>query len=119
VEEEEARVGVRMIGVVRVADWSAETDIMLVVVRSVCLKYIMVLEVGLPLLKKIFYGWEPTVWEAREEYLSIQEGVVEVIFLGVEGIIRVVEEEVVTQIRSRRATAFSSKERTVETGNLN
>jgi len=55
--------------------------------------------VGLLFLKKLSYGWEPTVWEAREEVVIIQEGVVEVISLVVEEIIRVVEEEVATQIR--------------------
>jgi len=59
----------------------------------------MVLEAGLPFLKKLSCDWEPTVWEAREEVVIIQEGVVEAIFLVVEGISRVVEEEVATQIR--------------------
>jgi len=54
----------------------------------------MALEVGLLFLKKLSCDWEPTVWEARDQVVIIQEGVVGVIFLGVEGISRVVEEEV-------------------------
>jgi hypothetical protein len=49
-------------------------------------------------LKKLSYAWEPTVWEVRDQS-PIQEGVVEVIFLGVEETSQVVEEEAVTQIR--------------------
>jgi ParB-like chromosome segregation protein Spo0J len=55
----------------------------------------------------------------RDVERIVQEEAEGVISVGVVEIILVVEEEVVTQIRSRRATAFSSKERTVETGNLN
>jgi hypothetical protein len=59
----------------------------------------MALEVGLLFLKKLSCDWEPTVWEAREEVVIIQEVVEEGMCRVVEEIIRVVEEEVATQIR--------------------
>ena len=70
----------------------------------------MVPGVGLLFLKKLSYGWEATVWE--EQVSSTEEVEEEGICRVGEEITRVVEEEVVTQIRSRRATTFSNKVRT-------
>ena len=82
--------------------------------RSIWLRYIMALGVGLIFLKRLSYGWEPTVWEERvpgTEEVE-EEGNCRV----VEETHRVVEGEVVMQIRQKRHTIFSSKERTAETG---
>ena len=73
--------------------------------------------VALLFLKKISYGWEPTVWEGR---VAGTEGVVEeVMSRVVEEITRVVEGEVVMQIQQKRHTIFFNKVRTVGMENSN
>ena len=66
--------------------------------------------VGFSFLRKISYGWEPTVWEGR--VAGTEEVAEEAICQVVEEIIRVVEGEAVTQIRLKRHTIFSSRGRT-------
>jgi hypothetical protein len=70
----------------------------------------MVPEVVLLFLKKLSYGWESMAWEER--VLGTEEEEEEGTYRVVEELIQVVEEEVVTQIRQKRHTIFSSKERT-------
>jgi hypothetical protein len=70
--------------------------------------------VGLLFLKKLSYGWEPMVWEER--VLGTEEVEEEAISQVVEETHRVVEGEVVMQIRQKRHITFSNKERTAETG---
>jgi predicted PilT family ATPase len=65
--------------------------------------------------EKFWLGWELTVWEEQVEVVPIQEEEEEGMYRAVEEITRVVEEEVVMQIRLKRHTIFSNKERTVET----
>jgi hypothetical protein len=77
----------------------------------------MVPEVVLLFLKKLSYGWGPTVWEER--VLGTEEVEEEGICRVVEETHLVVEEEAVTQIRQKRHTIFSSKERTVGMENSN
>jgi hypothetical protein len=71
--------------------------------------------VGLLFLKKLSYGWESMAWEER--VLGTEEVEEEGICQVGEELIRVVEEEVVTQIRQKRHTIFFSKVRTAETEN--
>jgi hypothetical protein len=59
------------------------------------------------------------VWEEQVELVPIQEEEEEGIFLGVEDLTRVVEEEAVTQILLKRHTIFFSKVRTVGMENSN
>jgi hypothetical protein len=85
--------------VVQGADWLEETDFTEAAPRSVWLKYITVPEEALLFPEKFWLGWELTVWEEQVEVVPIQEEEEEGMYRAVEEITRVVEEEVVMQIR--------------------
>jgi predicted PilT family ATPase len=114
---EEGDIVVReMNRVVWVGDWLAETDFTEAAPRSLWTARLTVPEVVLLFLRRFWLGWEVTGWEEQVEVVPIQEEEEEGMYRVVEDLTRVVEEEVATQIRQKRHTIFSSKERTAETG---